>query len=159
MPRDSPQDCYQLVEVDRLDEVGCEARRFGPLAIAILSPAGDGHERDVVKIGPSANSLGRLKAIHDWHAKIEQYGLGTETINFGKRRGPIVNDADFIPQQAQQAAKAVGGVGVVIYDQDAWRGSSAIRRWITVVWFRIVHFRASAAARGIRSVPGRFCAT
>ena len=125
--RDSAEDGLQLIKLDWFDEVGCKAGRLGPLAIAILSPAGDGYERNVLEFGSSADLLGRLKAVHDGHAEVEQHGPWMETIDFGERRGPAMNDADFVAQQAEQPPQAVRGIGIVIHDQNSWLDGAAIR--------------------------------
>ncbi len=112
---------FKLSDLDWLNEMGDEAGLLRTVAIFVLAPAGDGDQRDAGACRQFTN-LGRgFQSVHAGHSQIEQHHAGKEAGDFAEGSSTVMSDANFVAGEIQQSAEAIGGVGVVIDDQDSGR--------------------------------------
>src|SRR5262249_8625200 len=108
----------QVLELDRLDQVVVEARLPGAAAVLLLPPAGQSHQQGA----PAAllpDPPRRLVAIELRQLDVEEGEGRLQRPPPPNRPQAVVGGLDVVAQQAQQQGEAVGGVLVIVHDQDA----------------------------------------
>ncbi len=69
--------------------------------------------------GSPSEGRGDGVAVHAGQADVADDGVGVAALGLGDTLEPVDGDADLVAVQPQQPAKALGGIGVVLDDQDA----------------------------------------
>jgi len=87
--------------------------------VAIVGESGDSDEERVFATVVLADSSCYLTSIHLGHRKVEQHYIGLARTGFLDGVVPSVRPDDFVPCQLQKHGERVGGVVVVVNDNDA----------------------------------------
>src|SRR5690349_17558566 len=101
-----------------------ESRGTGPPAILLLSPAGHRDERDVAQVLVFAYATRHLEPVETRHAEIEKDDGRPEFAKRGERREAVVDDAHVRAEHLEQRAQTIGGVAVVVDDEDTPFGTN-----------------------------------
>jgi len=108
--------------VDGFDHVVVEAGVFGALFVGVLSPAGDGDEGDGGGPGVLAEGADEVVAVDFGEADVEECDVGAEVFDGDESVGAVVGDADVVAGHSEEHGEGVGGVAVVVDDDDAEGG-------------------------------------
>src|SRR5690349_11515923 len=113
----------QRLVVDRLGEMVIETRLARAPAVLFLAPAGDRHDQDgVAALGAQAPR--DLVARQLGHADVEEHDVRIEIARRLEGLEPVVGDAHHVAAHLEQHAQALGGVRVVVDNEDAMRGGA-----------------------------------
>ncbi len=93
----------------------------GAQAVLLLAPPCQRDERDISELGLPPNVPGQVVPVHARHADVQKYDDGSEILELLQRRLRIVDDAHLGTELLEQDAEAVGGVAIVVDDQDGTR--------------------------------------
>src|SRR5207253_7951004 len=108
----------QHAEVRRLGEVVVEARLAGLELVVFLAPAGD-RDQQHVAAAALAHVARDVIPRELRQADVQERHGGLELVRGRDRLGAVVGDAHLVPHHPEQGGEAVGGILVVVDDEDA----------------------------------------
>src|SRR5436189_6419205 len=115
------EELFELEGVDRLGHVVVKAGVPREAPMPILSVAGERYEDRVPEPDLFTEAPSDLKTIHLRHADVEQDNLGTVGGGDLERRPSVVRRRDIVTEVAHELRERLGGVAIVINDQDPAR--------------------------------------
>ena len=86
-------------------------------AIFLLSPAGQRRQHNVLQAGLLPQPASDFVAVHPRHPDVEEYDIGRIALRHLQRRRAAVGYPDLVALQLEQHGEAIGGVLIVIHDQ------------------------------------------
>src|SRR5690606_4376345 len=119
--RERLQVVAQLAYVDGLDEVLVEPEFLGASSIVFAIPTGDRDENEIPSPRSGAKSARHFVTVQVGQSDIENRGVGSEPIRLGERCDSTVRDVHFVSDGGEDQTQAVGGIRIVIYQQDPTR--------------------------------------
>src|SRR5215217_4000749 len=108
-------------KVDRFDEVLLEPGSPRPHAIGLLAVARESHEPDLLEPRNLTQAFRQLVAVHDRQANVDEGDVGNERLGETQGCGRIVCHLRLEPLVLEGARQHLGGILVVIDDEDAPR--------------------------------------
>jgi hypothetical protein len=131
-------DCvYELVKVERLDNVCIDPKRIASLEISILPRGGHHHDWDVLEPRFTLELSQYFQSVQTWHLEIQQDYcrvpvLATRKLPTPKhvveRFNAVAQDRDFVGQVVlfERVQRKLSVLGAIIYEQNAFgfHGSS-----------------------------------
>ena len=121
------QQVLNVFEAHRLGQVVIESCLQGDVPVSFLAPARYGNQRRALPGGLPANRAHHLQAGQLRHAHIEQCGIRCDLREGFQRLCAVIGHVHFVAFQTQQFRQAVGGIHVVVGDQNAAVESNARR--------------------------------
>src|SRR5262245_9094970 len=109
----------ELGFADRLDQMYVEANFRRALAIALLSPPGESHQRRLLAPGFLAQASRSLVAIHLRHPEIEENDLRLEFAGHGQCLDAVVGHSNVVSGELEQHGERIGCVAIVVNDENA----------------------------------------
>src|SRR6266542_1055330 len=127
----------EKLNVEWFHEMVDEPRVSAAFPIALLSITRYGEQADV-RSEELPQASRQFVTVHDRKTDVENADGRSKFARRGERARPIVRDADVVPERRQPVGKHLGGVLVVVHDEDACvlcrfgngaRDGLPLRRW------------------------------
>ncbi len=125
---DVRQQFAQAFDIGRLYDVMVEPGGPRSIVIGFLSPAGQGDQQEVLMLRHRSDAAGHFVAVHLRHADIKDDRIGMEYLEQVERGTAAVRDGDRRAERGQQLSERIGGIAIVVDDQDPPIGKVAARR-------------------------------
>ena len=114
----------QRAEFDRLGHVVIEARVARAATVVFLAPAGHGDQHHLRAARLVSDPPRHLVAAQFRQSDIQQDHIRLEGGRGADGFQSVVRGVHLVAHHAQQYRETVGGIGIVIHDQDAAGGGS-----------------------------------
>src|SRR5262245_50095613 len=114
----SRQQLFQFGQVERLQQHVVESGLQAAAAVLLTSEPRNGNEERVQQADFLSQTTSDRIAVHRRQGEVQQHDVGQGRAGQSKGGGAVVGGAGLVPQHGYDQGQAVGGVVVIVYNQD-----------------------------------------